>query len=162
MGKRALAAVALGLLAGAWSGGREAQREEAPATVQKEQTVPKTGILTSVNNQRLMIDPIDDPGTDTELFERTTRSIAIRQGQEIRWDQLKEGDVVRVTWDRGLFGPDRVARVEVLPPHEAEEIRQQMLDQSERDTGIGSPLEPREIPSPSGWPADGDDGGSGY
>ncbi len=149
MDKRIIAALALGLVASGCSGGKEAQRPDdaqgQETQAQSAPTAPKTGLVTSVSSQRIMIDDAEAPGDDTEMYERTTRSIVLREGREISWDQLEEGDVVRVTWDRGVFGPDRAARVEVLDEDEAEQIKAQM-DQDQQQPGVGAPLGPREIP----------------
>lgn len=148
-----IAAIALGLIAVACSSNEEARREDEQAAMQApaQQTAPKVGVVASVNNQRLMLDDAAAPGEEKEIFERTTRSIVTRDGNEIGWDQLQEGDVVRVTWDRGLFGPDRAARVEVLPEHEASRVRAKMENEgAEEQPGVGGPLGPREVSPPSG------------
>ena len=160
MGKRTIAAIALGLIASACSSGKEAKREDEVARdtqAVSEPTTPKTGRVTSVNSQRLMLDDAQAPGDDTELFERTTRSLVIRDGREISWDQLQEGDVVRVLWDRGVFGPDRVARVEVLDEDEAQQVRSEMENEN-RQPGLGDPMGPREISPPAGTGMPGDPG----
>ncbi|WP_373046656.1 hypothetical protein [Vulgatibacter sp.] len=157
--KRTIVAIAaLGLVASACSSGKESQREdETAAQAEVEPVAPKMGVLTSVDAQRLMLDSAEDPGDDEELFERTTRSVVMRDGSEIAWEELSEGDAVRVTWDRGIFGPDRVAQVEVLSGEDADQVRQQVESGSigmEEENGIGGPMEPREIEpeSPSSEP----------
>ena len=138
-------AVGLGLALGGCSGGKETQREDETATQAVTQpTEPKIGLLTDVDSRRLLLDAADDPGDEPALFERTTRSVVMRDGAEVSWDVLSEGDAVRVTWDRGVFGPARIAHVEVLSGADADRVRQQV----EGDSGFEEDLdtmEPRPI-----------------
>lgn len=153
----ALAALALALGAGGCSGGKESRREEerSPAASAGEPTTPMTGIVSRADGQRVMLEPADVPSDEPLLFERTTRSVVIRDGREVSWNELQEGDAVRVTWDRGIFGPDRVVQIEVLSGREAEEVRERVEDEMDvDDQGIGDPMEPRPIDPGTDVPTD--------
>lgn len=86
----------------------------------------------------------------------------MRDGAEVSWDVLAEGDAVRVTWDRGIFGPDRVALVEVLSGDEAERVRRQVEGEATPEEESET-LEPRPIdPGPAipGEPVPGQEPGT--
>lgn len=147
-----IALLALGFAASACSSGKKAQKEEETAQAPTEVTQPKMGVVTSVDSQRLMLDSAEEPGDEEALFERTTRSVVMRDGSEVGWEDLHEGDAVRVTWDRGIFGPDRVAQVEVLTGSDADRVRQQVESGMEDDSDVYQPMQPREIDPGVGMP----------
>lgn len=150
-----IALLALAVAAGACSSGGQSQRDDEMTRAPAEATTPKMGLVTSVDSQRLMMESTDDPGGEEALFERTTRSVVMRDGNEVGWEEISEGDAVRVTWDRGIFGPDRVAHVEVLGDSEADQVRQQLEgDMQMDDDGFGQPLEPRPIDPGVGMPGE--------
>lgn len=152
----------IGALAVGCAGGEKSRREEPVATTQR-QAAPETtvGIVTSVDSRRLMVERADNPGGDPSLYEWTTRSIVVREGREIGWKELHEGDAVRVSWDRGVFGPDRAVRVEVLTGAEADEVRSEIEAGTESEAGTDgfeSPSEGLEIPPDAAPPT----GGEGF
>lgn len=97
-------------------------KEHKPPTEEEIQAAapePKMGVVTSVDGERLMIDDTADTTDEPQLFERTTESIVVREGRTVNWNELQEGDTVRVSYDEGIFGPDRAVRIEVVPAEEA-------------------------------------------
>lgn len=148
----AVAMLALGLIG--CSGSKESQREDEVARAPAEPTEPMAGVVTSVDGQRIILDVGDSPGEGDMLFERTTRSLVIREGREASWEDLHEGDAVRVMWDRGVFGPDRAARVEVLEGDEAEQVRREVEGDLQLDDPYGEPMGPREIDPGVGSPSE--------
>lgn len=148
MKKPALATLGILILAAACSHSKESrQMEESPQPPAEEQSAaPVEGIVSSVDTERIAVRTghMEEP----EAFERTSRTIVLRDGQEVAWEELGEGEAVRVTYDAGIFGPDRVAQVEILSGPEAERLRsgEGMRESPTREPGgVESPMEPGSL-----------------
>lgn len=162
-----IAMLALVALGAACAGSKESQREEQPETTEtttsQKPEAPREGVVAQVDEQRLMLETpqaTTAAAGEPEIYERTTRTLVEKNGQEVGWDALTEGDAVRVTWDAGIFGPDRVARVEVLSGEEADRIRNEVQNPEATSPDAGSigepgsmqprPVEPAAPPSTPG------------
>lgn len=61
-----------------------------------------------------------------ELYERAIQTQVICNGKEVGWEALEEGQVVRVRWTQGVFGPPFLITVEILDGIEADAIRKEV------------------------------------
>lgn len=124
---------------------KQAQQEEAAqATPPEQQTLaPVEGVISSVDPERIELraEAMEEP----ETFERTSRTLVLRDGQEVAWEELGQGEAVRVTYDAGIFGPDRITSVEILGGPEADRIR----SESNAPEGSRSPMEPEGVETPT-------------
>lgn len=145
MKKLTLAVLGMLAMATACSHSKESRQPEettAQAPSQEQNLAPVEGIISSVDGERIEVRSPDME--EPEAFERTSRTLVLRDGQEVAWEELGQGEAVRVTYDAGIFGPDRAAQVEILSGPEAEKLRS---EQNERpsEPGIESPTEPGSL-----------------
>lgn len=144
-----LAAVGLLVTAVACSHSKESQKQQQEETAQSQgqegqALEPMVGIVSSVDPERIELQA--EGSEEPETFERTSRTLVLRDGREVAWEELGEGEAVRVTYDAGIFGPDRLNQVEILAGSEAERIRSG-AQRPETESplgpeGIESPMEP--------------------
>jgi hypothetical protein len=110
MGRAWRTGVALAVLALA-AGCAGSKAEQKPDKV-TERTV--TGNLEFVDSRSVMVSSPDHPDAPAQLLSRGADAKVQRDGHDVKWSELNEGEQVRVTYTERMSGPSEVARVEIL------------------------------------------------